>query len=168
MTQRTPIFPRETVELHFPPPSAIRRFTFSLWEMAALTGVLSRVFRLFVVGHGATGWWFVGSTFVAGLALLLGMVTAHLANYPLHRWPARVAGFILVEAAAEIAVSAILIAAGREPIGSVRAQFADLPDIATRTLLLRGSAIVLWSLLLAGTVRLVRNRLVQEDAEPTG
>ena len=54
--------------------SPIRRFTFSLAEMALLTGVMVRVYRMLVLTHGSNEWWYIGGTFVAGLVLLLGML----------------------------------------------------------------------------------------------
>jgi len=42
-------FPIQTSELKFEEPKAFRRFSFSLIEMALVTGVLLRVYRVLVV-----------------------------------------------------------------------------------------------------------------------
>jgi hypothetical protein len=52
--------------------------------------------------------------------------------------------------------SALLIWVGREPYGSVRAEWHDWPSMAIGTLATRGLAILLWTLLLAGIVQIVR------------
>ena len=79
-------FPRHTVELRLEEPKAFRRFSFSLIEMAIVTGVLVRIFRMVVLTHGSNNWLYLGGTFTIGLIFLLGMVTAHLANYPLQQY----------------------------------------------------------------------------------
>ena len=43
--------------------------------------------------------------------------------------------------------------------------FSFSEDLLSRTLLFRGAVLVLWGLLLAGIVQVVRNRLVTEDAD---
>ena len=42
-------FPRQTIEIRFEEPKAFRKFSFSLVEMAIVTGVLLRIYRLFVL-----------------------------------------------------------------------------------------------------------------------
>src|SRR5215218_7881181 len=118
-------FPRHTVELRFEEPKAFRRFSYSLVEMAIVTGVLVRVYRLLTLTHGSDDWFYIGSVFAIGFAILLGMVTAHLANYPLHQYAWRAPVFALVEVAAEMATSALLIAVGHERNGSVAAHWDD-------------------------------------------
>ncbi len=159
-------FPRQTMEFHLEEPPAFRRFSLSLVEMALATGVALRLYRLVVLTHGSNSWLYFGATFGVAILLLLGMGTAHLANYPLHQWVWRSPAFALLEIAAEMAVSVILIYAGREPNGTVLAHFGDLPMLLWGTLLIRGGSMVLWSLLLAGIVTVVRNRFVTEDDTP--
>jgi hypothetical protein len=160
------LFPRHTVEIHLEEPPAFRRFSRSLVEMALVTGVLIRLFRALVLTHGSQSWVYVGGTFALGMIVVLGMVTAHLANYPVHQWVWRTAAFAGLELAAELVTSVLLIAAGREAIGSVRAHFGDLPSLMFRTFLVRSLAIGLWAAMLAGFVQIARNRLVVEEDDP--
>src|SRR3954447_12253570 len=118
-------FPRQTVELRFEEPKAFRRFSFSLVEMALVTGVLMRVYRVVVLTHGSNNWLYIGGTITLGLLFLLGMLTAHLANYPLHQYVWRAPAFAGIEVLAEMVVSALLIAAGHEANGTVRAHWDD-------------------------------------------
>jgi len=159
-------FPRQTVELRLEEPKAFRRFSFSLVEMAIVTGVLLRVYRLLVLTHGSNNWLYLGGMLAVGMLFLLGMLTAHLANYPLHQYFWRAPLFALVEIVSEMATSALLIAVGREPNGTVRAHWDDWMGMGLNALLVRGLPIVLWGLVLAGVVQLVRRTIVHEDDEP--
>ena len=159
-------FPKHTAELKLSEPQAFRRFSYSLVEMAIVTGVLVRVYRLVVLTHGSNNWLYIGATFLIGTVFLLGMATAHLANYPLQQYLWRAPAFALIEVAAEMGTSAILIALGREPNGTVAAHWDDWFGLARNALLLRGLSIVLWGVLIAGAVQLVRRTIVREDEEP--
>lgn len=156
-------FPRNTIELL--QPSAFRRFSFSLVEMAIITGVLVRVYRMLVLSHGSNNWLYLGGAVAIGLVFLLSMTTLHLANYPLHQYLWRAPLFAAVEVASETGASALLIWLGREPNGTVRAHWDDWIGMGLNTLLGRGLSIVLWGLMLAGVVQLVRRTLVKEDEE---
>jgi hypothetical protein len=158
-------FPRQTLEFKFEEPKAFRRISFSLVEMAVITGILVRVYRVVVLTHGSNNWLYIGGTITLGVVFLLGMLTAHLANYPLHQYPWRGPAFAVVEVVAEMAVSALLIAVGHEANGTVRAHWDDWVGLGINALLFRGLAIVIWTLLLAGVIQLVR-RVVREDEEP--
>lgn len=160
-------FPRHTVELRIEEPKAFRRFSFSLVEMALVTGVLVRIYRLVILTHGANNWLYLGVVFAVGMIFLLGMLTAHLANYPLHQYLWRAPAFALLEVSAEMMTSALLIVLGREPNGTVRAHWDDWAGMGLNALMYRGIAIVLWGLILAGVVQVVRRTLVHEDDEPT-
>jgi hypothetical protein len=149
-------FPRQTIEWHIEEPRAFRRLSLSLVEMALVTGVLLRVYRSYVLIHGATGWLLFGGTLALGVLFLLFMTTAHLANFPIQRWAWRAPAFAALECAAEMATSFLLIWIGREPYGSVRAELHDWPSMAIGTLATRGLMIVVWTLLLAGIVQIVR------------
>jgi hypothetical protein len=156
-------FPKTTIEL--PQPGAFRRFSFSLFEMAIITGLLLRLYRLLVLSHGSSNWLYVIGTVALGLLFLLGMTTLHLANYPLHQYLWRAPVFALVAVGAEMAASALLLGLGREPNGTVRAHWHDWPGMVLNTLLWRGLVIVIWGLALAGAVQLVRRTIVREDEE---
>jgi hypothetical protein len=159
-------FPRHTAELRFEEPQAFRKFSFSLVEMAIVTGVLIRIYRVLILTHGSNNWLYLGGVFLLGIVFLLGMLTAHLANYPLHQYLWRAPVFALVEVAAEMGTSALLLVLGREANGTVRAHWDDWVGMSLNALLIRGLAIVLWGLILGGVVQLVRGRIVQEDDEP--
>jgi hypothetical protein len=159
-------FPKHGVEIKLEEPQAFRRFSFSLIEMAIVTGVLVRLLRLVAFTHGSNNWVYLAGIFVVGSSLLLGMLTAHLANYPLQQYLWRAPVFALIEVTAEMATSALLIALGREANGTVRAHWDDLVGMGLHALLYRGLAIVLWGLILGLIVQLVRRTLVHEDAEP--
>jgi hypothetical protein len=159
-------FPNHEIEIKLEEPQAFRRFSFSLVEMAIVTGVLVRIVRLIALTHGSNNWFYLGAVLAVGLIFLLGMLTAHLANYPLHQYFWRAPLFAAIEVAAEMAASALLIAVGREANGTVRAHWDDWVGMSLNALLYRGLAIVFWGLILAGVVQLVRRTIVHEDDEP--
>lgn len=159
-------FPRQTIELRsIEEPGAFRKLSFSLLEMAILTGVVLRIFRSFAMTHGSTNWLYLGGMFALGFAFLVGMMTAHLSNYTLHRWTYRAPLFVLVEVLAESAVSLLLIWIGREPNGTVRATFKDWPSMSVNTLITRAVILLLWVAILAGVVSIVRRTVVQQEAD---
>jgi hypothetical protein len=158
-------FPRHTVELRLEEPKAFRRFSYSLVEMAIVTGVLFRVYRLLVLTHGSNHWLYLAGVFAIGVIFTLGMLTAHLANFPLHQYVWRAPAFAGIEVAAEMATSALLITLGREANGTVRAHWDDWVGMSLNALLWRGLAFVLWGLILAGVVTLVHRAGVHEDDE---
>lgn len=159
------LFPRQTVEWRLEEPRAFRRFSRSLIEMAIVTGVLLRIFRVLTLTHGSNNWLYLGGMLALGMIFLLGMVTAHLASYPLHQYLWRAPAYAIVEVLAEMATSALLIALGREANGTVRAHWDDWAGLSLHALLYRGLAIVVWGMVLAGVVSLVRRTLVHEDEE---
>ena len=124
------------------------------------------MYRVLVLTHGSNNWLYIGGTIAIGLVFLLGMVTAHLANYPLHQYVWRAPAFAVVEVLAEMAVSALLIAVGHEANGTVRAHWDDWVGLGLNALLYRGLAIVLWCAILAGVIQIVRRTIVHEDEEP--
>jgi hypothetical protein len=154
-------FPRETTSFAAVELSALRTMSLSSLEMGALTGVVFRAFRAVALTHGSgTSWLYFGATLAAGAILVFGVLALHLANFPVRRWPKRVALFVASEWAAEMATSALLIALHREPLGSSgRATWDDWPTLATRALLWRVVAVALFSLVLAVVVQLVRSAL---------
>ncbi len=161
-------FPRNTVEWHLEEPAAFRRLSLSLVEMALLTGIVLRLLRAFAFTHGrASVLVSIGAVVVWGI-ILVGMATAHLANFPIKRWAWRAPLFALVETAGEMMTSLLLIWLGREPDGTARAHFHDWPSMAARTLLQSELTLCLWMLLLAGIILLVRRSGMAKgvDAEP--
>ncbi len=158
-------FPRKTTEIRIREPRAFRRLSYSLIEMALVTGVVVRTYRLLILTHGANNWLYFGASFAVGAVLLLGMVTAHLANFPLHQYMWRAPAFAGIEVAAEMVTSALLIAIGHEANGTVRAHWDDWIGMGLNALLIRGIAIVVWSSILAGSVQLVRRTVVHEDED---
>ncbi len=158
-------FPRKTTEIRIREPRAFRRLSYSLIEMALVTGVVVRTYRLLILTHGANNWLYLGATFAVGAIFFLGMVTAHLANFPLHQYMWRAPAFAGVEVAAEMVTSALLIAIGHEANGTVRAHWDDWIGMSLNALLIRGIAIIVWSAILAGSVQLVRRTVVHEDED---
>lgn len=147
-------------------PTAFRRLSLSLVEMALITGVLARVYRSLVLTHGSSSLVYIGSTVTVALLFIIGMTTAHLSNFPLHRWVWRAPAFAALEVVGEMATSLVLIAISREPNGTVRAHYGDWIGMGFRTLLLRALVVIAWSLVLAGIVQLVRRgQLVKEEAD---
>lgn len=161
-------FPRHSVEWRLEEPQAFRRLSLSLFEMALLAGIVLRMLRALTFTHGRASWLFYGAAFAVGLLFLLGMATAHLANWTLRSWLWRAPLFALVETVGEMATSLLLIAVGREPNGAVRAEFHDWPSMALRALLQSGLSICLWAALLAGVIVFVRRSGIAEgvEAEP--
>jgi hypothetical protein len=160
-------FPRQTIELRLEEPKAFRRFSFSLVEMALVTGILVRIYRVLILTHGSNNFFYLATVTVVGIIFLVGMLTAHLANYPIHQYVWRAPAFAGIEVAAEMAMSALLIAVGREANGTVRAHWDDWVGMSLNALLIRGITIILWGLILAGVVSLVQRAGVHEDEDPT-
>jgi hypothetical protein len=159
-------FPRHTIEMKFEEPRAFRRFSFSLVEMAIVTGILARLYRLLILTHGSNNWLYLFGVSTVGVLFLLGMTTAHLANYPLGQYLWRAPAFAGIEVAAEMATSALLIMLGREVNGTVRAHWDDWVGMTLNAILIRGLVIIGWGLILAGVVRLVQRVGVKEDEDP--
>jgi hypothetical protein len=152
-------FPRTTNEIRSDEPSAFRALTLSVVEMGLVTGVVLRIFRSLVLTHGSNSWLYLGGMFAIGVVFLCATAMMHLANYPLRRWAWRAPAFGVLVAAGEMATSLLLIVAGREPTGTVRAELADWPAMATSALLFRLTAVCGWALLLAGAVMVARSAL---------
>jgi hypothetical protein len=160
------LFPLRTATMRIAEPRAFRRFSRSLLEMALITGVLVRVYRSLVLTHGSTSLAYIAGSIAIAILLIVFMATSHLANYPLHQWTWRAPAFAAAEVAGEMLTSLFLIWLNREPNGTVRAHFADWPGMTMRALLYRGLTVILWSLVLAAIVQVVRSRgLVKEEAD---
>src|SRR3982750_2656222 len=106
-------FPHTTIEWRLEEPDAFRKLSTSLVEMALITGVVLRVLRALAFTYGHAGWLYFVLAFVLGTLILLGMVTAHLANFTVRSWLWRASAFALVEVAGEMLTSLCLIALHR-------------------------------------------------------
>ncbi len=155
-------FPKHSVQWHFEEPTAFRRFTISLLEVALLTGIAMRLYRALVTTQSSGTWvWLLA---VAGGALLLcAMATVHLANYPLHQWAWRAPVFALAEIAAESATSLLLISVGREPSGTARAEWNDWLPLTLDTLWKRELVVCAWAVVLAGVIWIVRRTILRAE-----
>ena len=160
-------FPRQTIDWKkVEEPAAFRRLSLSLVEMALITGIVLRLLRAVTFTVGSTNWWVYGGVFVVATVILVGMTTAHLANYSLRRWLWRAPLFALVETAGEMAMSLALIALHLEPEGTVRAQFHDWPSMAMRALLQSEVTICLWTLVLAAIIVIIRRSGMVTGVDP--
>ncbi len=155
----TPTLPSGT---HVLPPSrhaTLRVFSRSTLELAGITGVLLRLYRAVVLsGDAFANWPMFIAGLVAGVVFVCAVLTWYLSNFTFRRWPARVAAFVGVEVAAEFGMSSVLIAVGREPIGSAMATWADWWPLAGQTLLERGLVMGGYAALLAGAMWVVTRR----------
>ena len=92
------------------------------------------------------------------------LLTWHLGNFPVKRWPPRVALFLVIEVFAEMGTSSLLIAVARERVGSRVALWADWWPMAGQTFIERAIVLVVFALVLGGTVQLVRRAMEPRDA----
>jgi hypothetical protein len=162
-------FPRHTADWRIEEPAILRRLTMSIVETSIIAGVAVRLLRSMALTFGGGNFGYLAGTFALALVILFGLLAAHLSNYTLRTWLWRAPLFALLESLAEIATSALLIAFHREPVGSrERAEFADLPTIAGQTLLVRFSAIIAFTLVLAAVVYAVRYVLIRSERTASG
>ena len=161
-------FPQTTIEWHVEEPPAFRRLSVSLPEMALITGVVIRLLRALSFTYWRASWIFYALIVVVAVLILLGMTTAHLANFPVRAWAWRAPLFALVEVLGEMTTSLVLIALRREPEGTARADFHDWPSMSMRALLQSELLICLWALLLAAVIVFVRQSglAANVDADP--
>jgi hypothetical protein len=158
-------FPRKTIAWEaIEDPTALRRFSSSLLEMALVTGVTLRLYRAYVLSHGSpeSGLW-VGATFIIGAVLLLVMLTVHLANYTVRHWWWRAPMFAAFEAGTEIVMSLALTTLGLEQLGSRVASLDDWLPIAAQVLAWRVLLIIPFTVLLAAVVTVVRRLLLSAE-----
>jgi hypothetical protein len=136
-----------------------RAFSRSTLELAGVTGVTLRLYRAAVLSLDTSADWpmFIGAL-VLGIVFVCGALTWHLSNFPLRRWPSRVAAFVGVEVAAEFGMSSVLIALKREPLGSGLATWADWWSLAGNTLLERGLVLGGYAGLLAAAMWVVTRK----------
>lgn len=136
-----------------------RAFSRSTLELAGLAGVTLRLYRAAVLSLDTFADWpvFIGAL-VLGVVFVCGVLTWHLSNFPLRRWPSRVAAFVGIEVAAEFGMSSVLIALKREPLGSGLATWADWWPLAGQTLLERGLVLGGYAGLLAAAMWIVTRK----------
>jgi hypothetical protein len=158
-------FPQQTIEWRLEEPPAFRRLSLSLVEMALLTGVVLRLLRAFAFTHGRASVLFSIGAIAIWAIVLVGMATAHIANFPLRRWAWRAPLFAFVETVGEMLTSLVLIALRREPDGTARADFHDWPSMGARALLQSELTICLWVLVLAAAIVIARRIGVAKDVE---
>ncbi|MEO7455456.1 MAG: hypothetical protein ABIY52_04290 [Gemmatimonadaceae bacterium] len=158
-------FPRTTIEWRMEEPPAFRRLSLSLIEMAVITGVVLRVLRALTFTQARVSWLVYGLAFVMGTVFLIGMTTAHIANFPVRAWSWRAPLFALVEVVGEMSTSLLLIALRREPEGTARADFHDWTSMSLRALLQSELTICLWALILAAVIVFVRRSGMAKDVD---
>lgn len=157
-----PFFPQVTATFKLEEPRALRRFSMSLVGTAVVTGVVLRLFWALVFTMGPVdSLVFAGGMLALRFIALFGMATLHLGNFTLRHWLWRAPAFAVIEAAAESITSLALIALHLEPLGSARATFSDWPRMASGTLFWRVVTVVIFALILAGVVQLVRYTLLK-------
>ncbi len=157
-------FPRQTVEWRLEEPPVVRRLVLGLGAMAVVAGVVIRLYRLLMLnaGNGTSGW-FLLATYAGETLILLALATAHLGNYPVKHWLWRAPLFGLCVGATEAAVSAALIAAGMERLGTDYAHGHDWASIAQSALLIDTLAVSVFAVILAGVVQAVRYALLKHE-----
>jgi hypothetical protein len=148
----------------FEEPAAFRRLLMSIVEIAALTGIVVRLYRAIAWTNGPTdNVVYVTITYVGGVVILLTMATLHLGNYTVRQWVWRAPLFAAIEATAESLMSLVLILLHREPTGSVRAELSDWGEITGGIFFWRLIGVILYALVLAGVVQFVRNLLLRAE-----
>ena len=158
-------FPQNTIEWRVEEPAAFRRLSLSLVEMALLTGVVLRALRALAFARDRGSWLFFGAVVALAVLVLLGMATAHLANYPVRSWGWRAPTFAVLEVAGEMMTSLLLIMLNREREGSARATLHDWPSMTMRAFLQSEVIICVWALLLAGAIVFVRRSGMARDVD---
>jgi len=145
-------------------PAAFAKLARSLFDMALVTGIVARLYRAMVLtrAEDASGT-YVAVTLAIGAVFLLLMATIHISRYPLRDWLWRAPAFAVVEGAAEMLTSLLLISLDREPLGTGAAHLHDWPGMALGTIGWRLLTISLFALLLAGVVKWVRFMLLRKE-----
>lgn len=162
----TPIFPRRTIAWkQVQNLSAWRKISISLVAMAVLTGVVLRLFRSLVLTNGpAESVLYLAAAVAVGAIVLLGALTLHVSNFTIRHWWWRAPLFGIVEFAAEMLTSYVLIMLGREPWGATgRAGMEDFTRVASETFLWRMIPICAFALFLAVIVHAIRSVLAKRE-----
>lgn len=153
-------FPREVIQWRDQRLHPLRAFSLSTLELAGITGVVVRVFRALVfTATMSSNAAILILGVVVGILFFCGMLTWHLGNFPLRRWPLRASAFWIIEAIAELGTSSVLIALKHEPLGTHLAVWHDWWSLAGQTLVANAIIVLIYSLILAGCVQIVRRTL---------
>ena len=155
-------FPKDVIHWGEERLHPLRAFAIRTVEPAGITGVLLRLGRAALLA--STNWMLFVGGLVAGVLFLCGMLTWHLGNFPVKRWPPRVALFLIVEVFAELGTSSLLIAFSRERVGSRVAAWAAWWPMAGQTLVERTLVLAVFALVLGGTVQMVRRAMEPREA----
>lgn len=158
-------FPRDVIHWGEERLHPLRAFAIRTIEPAGITGIVLRLWRAVIL---VPDQWllFVGGL-TAGLIFFCGMLTWHLGNFPVRRWPLRALAFLVIEVMVELGMSSLLIAFQRERYGSRLATTADWWPMAGQTLWQRGLVVLLFTLVLAVVVQLVRRAVDKRAQEPS-
>ena len=144
-------------------PAAFKRLAASLVEMALVTGIVARLYRMMVLARASTPTQ-VAIALTLGAVFLLLMATLHLSRFSVREWLWRAPLFATLEGAFEMITSVALIQAGREPLGrGGAAHFHDWPGMALSTIGWRIAVISIFSLLLAIVVNWVRYIILRNE-----
>ena len=155
-------FPKDVIHWGEERLHPLRAFAIRTVEPAGITGVLLRLGRAALLA--STNWMLFVGGLVGGVLFLCGMLTWHLGNFPVKRWPPRVTLFLVVEVFAEMGTSSLLIAFSRERVGSRVAAWADWWSMAGQTLVERTLVLAVFALVLGGTVQVVRRAMEPREA----
>jgi hypothetical protein len=159
-------FPRDVIHWGEERLHPLRAFAVRAVEPAGITGLVLRSYRALVLSATMSAGWIA---FVLGLTVgvlfLCGMLTWHLGNYPIKRWPMRALAFALIEVVAELGMSSLLIGFGKERFGSRVATWGDWWPMAGQTLIERVVVLALFTAVLAGSVQLVRRTLDSRETD---
>ena len=144
-------------------PAAFKRLAGSLLEIALVTGIIARLYRMMVLARATTPTQ-VAIALTLGAVFLLLMATLHLSRFAIRDWLWRAPAFAAAEGVVEMLVSLVLISAGREPLGSgAAAHFRDWFGMAMNTIGWRVAVICVFSLLLAIIVKWVRFIILRKE-----
>ncbi|MBY0490486.1 MAG: hypothetical protein K2R93_11650 [Gemmatimonadaceae bacterium] len=154
-------FPRDVIHWGEEKLHPLRAFAIRTIEPAGITGIVLRLWRAVVLIPDQ--WWLFVVGVTTGLLFLCGMLTWHLGNFPVRRWPLRVLAFLVIEVMVELGMSSVLIVFQRERMGSRLATWADWWPMAGQTLWQRGLVMVLFAAVLALVVQLVRRAVDKRD-----
>ena len=156
------LFPKDVIHWGEERLHPLRAFAIRTVEPAGITGVLLRLWRAALLA--SSNWVLFVGGLVVGVLFLCAMLTWHLGNFPVKRWPPRVALFLVIEVFAEMGTSSLLIVFSRERVGSRVAAWPDWWPMAGQTLLERTLVLVVFTFVLGASVQLVRRAMERREA----